>query len=402
MKDITKTESWKTAESEYGQLMVSGRMPLFGEPLSKKAEDRRMAEILERCPQFYPSLLHRGIYFDSLGETEKADSFLDRGFELMIELLHGEELKDAVHQLVVSLEDRTRYDTCCRYLATLVDLHPKEALYYDYWACSESHRRNGSMEKAKELQRKAVQLEPENPTFLSNLSWIHLEAGELRDAEKALEKALSIDPEHGFSRANTKVLDYLKGQTEAATIDDFLLRRVDYRELQKLEDDDNWEELDPIVDGYNRCRMEAFENALVDEGDLSPYQIWNYKTTLRLFFQFTDKALSEYFLFEDVTTLSIYFKPIMHKFIVRHSDVDDEIIDDICASLALFYSFLSRCEILLDGECEEFLREIESMKPELKRKMHRYNEIRHDECMSDEKKEEIRCELFEGDHWIPL
>jgi hypothetical protein len=34
--------------------------------------------------------------------------------------------------------------------------------------------------------------------------------------------------------------------------------------------------------------------------------------------------------------------------------------------------------------------------------MHRYNEIRHDDSISEEEKEDIREELFEGDHVWPF
>jgi hypothetical protein len=42
------------------------------------------------------------------------------------------------------------------------------------------------------------------------------------------------------------------------------------------------------------------------------------------------------------------------------------------------------------------------MKNELTGKMERYNMIRHDDDMDDEKKEAIREELFEGNHSWPF
>ena len=42
------------------------------------------------------------------------------------------------------------------------------------------------------------------------------------------------------------------------------------------------------------------------------------------------------------------------------------------------------------------------LKPELREKMLRYNEIRHNDEYSDEEKDEIREELFEGDAFLPL
>lgn len=148
--------------------------------------------------------------------------------------------------------------------------------------------------------------------------------------------------------------------------------------------------------------MEAFKQTLLEDGDYLPHQIWNFKITLELFFAFLEKAIQDVFLFDDLATVRQSFKAIMHKFIFKHRDIDDEIVDDIYTSLALFYSFLSRCNLVADSVYRDCLRDIESMKPELLEKMHHYNEIRHDHSMSEEEKEEIRDELFEGDHWWPL
>lgn len=401
-KKLTQTNAWRGAEFDFAGVVVSARMPFLGESLNEEQIDKRMAAILEDCPRFYPALLHRGLCHVSNGGGKKAESFLDRGFELVIELLEGEELVDVVDELIEGLENRFRYDLCCRYLKKLAEMYPERALYYDYWAGNELKRRNGSVEEARKLQEKALQLEPNNPTFYNNLGWIHLTAGELEDAEHALEKALSIKPEHDSARANMEVLHYLRKQSGGARFMDFLLRPIDHVEIRKLEDAEEWDELDPIIADYNQSRMEAFKQTLLEEGDYLPHQIWNFKTTLGLFFAFIDKTLQDVFLFDDLTTVHQSFKAIMHRFIFKHRDVDDEIVDDIYTSLALFCSFLSRRKLAADHVCRDFLRDIDSMKPELLEKMHRYNEIRHDDSMSEEEKEEIRDELFEGDHWFPL
>ena len=112
--------------------------------------------------------------------------------------------------------------------------------------------------------------------------------------------------------------------------------------------------------------------------------------------------LEDDFLFDDLVTVHIHFKPIMHKFIFKHKDVDDEIFEDIYMSLIAFYDFLSRYKLLDRSDYKEFVRDIKDMKSELREKMHRYNNIRHDYTISEKEKEEIREELFEGDHTWPF
>ncbi|MQY76635.1 MAG: hypothetical protein GH155_03310, partial [Spirochaeta sp.] len=130
-----------------------------------------------------------------------------------------------------------------------------------------------------------------------------------------------------------------------------------------MEDAEDWDELDPLIADYNRSRMVAFKNTLLEEGVYLPHQIWNFKTTLVLFFAFIKKTLQDVFLFDDLETVHQSFKAIMHKFIFKHRDIDDEIVNDIYTSLALFYSFLSRCKLAADSVYRDFLRDIESMKP---------------------------------------
>ncbi len=108
------------------------------------------------------------------------------------------------------------------------------------------------------------------------------------------------------------------------------------------------------------------------------------------------------FLFDDLVTIHIHFKPIMHKFIFKPKDVDDEIFEDIYMSLIAFYDFLFRHKLLDGSDYKEFVRDIKGMKSELRGKMHRYNKIRHDNTISDEEKEDIREELFEGDYTWPF
>ena len=153
---------------------------------------------------------------------------------------------------------------------------------------------------------------------------------------------------------------------------------------------------------YNGSRMVAFKKFLLDEGDYLPHQILNFALTLELFFSFVKDILHDDFLFDDLVTIYIHFKPIMHKFIFKHKDVDDEIFEHIYISLIAFYDFLSRYKLLDRSDYKEFVRDIKNMKSELREKMHRYNNIRHDYTISEEEKEEIREELFEGDHTWPF
>ncbi|MBR1713589.1 MAG: tetratricopeptide repeat protein [Treponema sp.] len=123
--------------------------------------------------------------------------------------------------------------------------------------------KNGSIEDAIELFKRAVTIEPENPTIWFNLAVTLKDDGKLEEARAALETAHGIDPD------NTEIIDTLaitcmeSGDTESA--------------LGHCADGLSKNELDPHLWNtfgvlyFNRNELdlaaEAFEHALT----LNPY-----------------------------------------------------------------------------------------------------------------------------------
>ena len=94
------------------------------------------------------------------------------------------------------------------------------------------------------------------------------------------------------------------------------------------------------------------------------------------------------------------FKPIMHKFILKTKDIDDEIFNGVYTAILEFYQYLEKRKVV--SGYKSLKKEMLKLKPELREKMLRYNEIRHNDEYSDDEKDEIREELFEGDAFLPL
>ncbi|KKK98676.1 hypothetical protein LCGC14_2640360, partial [marine sediment metagenome] len=350
LKNISETNKWKIAEFDYAGLYVQNQMPLLGERLSAKQMDKYMGEILANCPDFFPALFYRGRYLLSIGKDSQALKFYDRGFKLLIEILEGEELIDAVDSVIDGLEELLRFDLCCRYLKNLIKLFPNKGLYYDYLAGNVMKSKEGSISEVIALQKKAIELEPENATFIHNLGWIHLEAGNLKEAEIEMKKALKLRPDYESAAGNMAVINYLKKKKNGGTFLDYLIRLLDRKKLQQLEDEEEYDELDALCADYNASRIEAFKRIMLDEHDYPPDQITNLAKTLHLFLSFVDGVLNEgMFLYDDLHKIDISFKPIMHKFIFKHKDIDDEIFNDIYTSLTAFYGFLSQYKLLDRG-----------------------------------------------------
>jgi hypothetical protein len=114
-----------------------------------------------------------------------------------------------------------------------------------------------------------------------------------------------------------------------------------------------------------------------------------------------ESVSNETFVWEDINYLCQYFKQILHKFIFKHYDVNEEILKEVFDSTLMYYNFLSDNKVINQKQFAEFKKLSSSLKNEIFDKMHRYNKIRHDPAVSEKKKEKIREELFEGDHeWM--
>jgi len=92
----------------------------------------------------------------------------------------------------------------------------------------------------------------------------------------------------------------------------------------------------------------------------------------------------------------------MHKFILKTGDIDEEIFIGAYTALLEFYKFLAKRKVITSSANKDLRREMLELKPELIKKMNRYNEVRHNDEYSEEEKENVREELFEGDYYWPF
>jgi hypothetical protein len=157
-----------------------------------------------------------------------------------------------------------------------------------------------------------------------------------------------------------------------------------------------------ICDDFNTCRIEAFAQSTFLKSGINRSLLSDMLSTLQAFFDFVSRVNpSGMFLNEDIGLIKRYFKPIMHKFIFKFGDVDREMMENLFESLQAYYGFLASRRIVDEAEFADFQEIVLKMKDELLDKMKRYNAIRHDDTVSEKKKEKLREELFEGDHAWP-
>ena len=397
--NVRKTQAWETAEWEYAEMTADRMMPMLGGQLTLEEKIGRYEQILEKCPEFYPALLEMGFCELQMPEKNSADHHIEEGCRLMLELAEPEHLEEEFDGLIENLEKLWRYDLGRSSLESMLEHQPNIALWYDYIAHAEA--RMGQVAEALHHSARAVEMEPGNRFFRTNLGWIHLIAGNLEEAGAELTEALRIAPDDQVAKGNLEIQRYLS--RHGGNYLDYLLRPVDREKLERLADEEEWQSVDELCGHYNEIRLEALTQHLFLVDTNRRYLLNGLLTTLREFFGFVGRVYQDgYFLNEDIAIVRQDFKAIMHKFIFKFADVDSQMIEEIYASVFEYYGFLAQKRMVSALEFQQFQNEALEIKQELLEKMQKYNAVRHDESINENKKEAIRDEIFEGDHAWPF
>jgi tetratricopeptide (TPR) repeat protein len=399
MMAVRSTKDWERAAWMHENLCVVGMMPFLGEPLSSAERIERLKEIVGVCDQFYPALIELGLYGLGASPGGDAERLVDDGFSLMLELAEPDHLTEEVEVLVDNLERLWRFDLIRRYMGTMIERDPVCAAYRD--SLAHALERLGNVEAALAEAAEAVALEPNNSHYRCNQGWIQLAAGDFKKSRKTLQLAAALDPGNEVTQGNLVVLDWL--DENGGSYRDYLLRPLDSAMVVGLTEDDEWEELDSVFASLNRDRLEAMALELLESSDVQRRNLSDLLPTLSSFFDFFRSCRSEpIHLIDDADLLIEFFRPLMHKFIFKHSDADRGLIEEICDAVLVFFAFLSSHDLVDDDDFRRLEVEVLRLKPAMIDKAERYKVIRKCHDIGAKEKERILGELFEGDHEWPF
>jgi len=299
--------------------------------------------------------------------------------------------------IIGNLEKIWRFDISRRLLNMMAERQSLNADLLDSLAHAEA--RLGDLDAALLHVQEAIKLAPNDYGFWGNRGWYHLMRGELKDAELALKKALQIKPKDPVTSGNLEILQYLR--KHGGTYWNYLERPLDRAKLKRLIDQEDDQAME-LCEDFNTCRIEAFAQSALLKGGKDLSRLSDLLATLRTFFNFVAQIDSSgFFLNEDIAVISENYRPIMHKFIFKHGDVDREMMEDVWESLQAYYGFLAGQRIVNAADFEGLQKIIRETKNEFLDKMEQYSAIRHDDSLSEKRKEHIRQKLFGDDHCWP-
>lgn len=396
-RDIENTEAWQAADWCYTGMLAQDMMPLLGSPLVGEERIDFLKEILSGCPEYYPALLESGYRSIKEGKDETARDFIDKGLQSLRTHFTSEELLDAYYQTCEILEEHLRFEMAIEYYNQLMEIETAKAEVFDYLASCYAYL--GDLDEAVQNQQQALELSPSNHRLHCNMGWLQMLRGDLNAAKSALERSLELDETDEITVNNYQVCKLMLKNKYLQDWEAYLLRGTDHEQLEELEDDD--EEYGKEVRHYNRDRIEGFKFDLMRNPHYTPAKKYDIVFTLNYIMNFIwDLHAATFFFYDDISTISEHFEPIMHRFILKTSDIDEEILNDVYTALLEFYKFLARRKVISGYKRLE--NRMMKVKPELMKKMLRYNEIRHNDEYSEDEKEEIREELFGDIYFCPF
>ena len=397
-KSIEDTDAWNSADWNYSQLIATDMMPLLSAPLIGQERIDYLNEIIEGCPEYYPVSIELGYRYIREGRDKDGKAFIDKGLQSVKTHFTNENLIDAYYDICEFFEKHFRFEMAIEYYNQLMEIESEKAKVYDSISCC--HYYLGNIKKAFEIQQKALELNDSNAKFYCNMGWIEMIRGNLDAAKTMLEKSLELDTEDEVTVNNYEACKLML-KSKLKNWEAFLLSKTDYDYLEKLQNEDDFEEYNRQIRIHNSNKIEAFRSDLVRNSKYTPTEKYDMLFSLNYILNLIWESYeSDYFYYDDIFYMETSFKPIMHKFILKTKDIDDEIFNGVYTAILEFYQYLEKRKVV--SGYKSLKKEMLKLKPELMEKMVRYNEIRHNDEYSEEEKDEIREELFEGDAFLPL
>lgn len=152
-----------------------------------------------------------GSLYREKGDTDQALEFLDSA------LVYTDDRLQILHLKATLLEEVGRYELSDSLYAYLIKEYPEDPVAMNNYAYSLAVRRE-NLEVADKLVNKALELVPDNASYLDTKGWVLYQRGKYAEAEKYLIKALEQ------ISTNVEILEHLG---------DALAKQNKHREAQK-------------------------------------------------------------------------------------------------------------------------------------------------------------------------
>lgn len=394
---LMRSDAWKAAEWDYSALMAPDLIQGAGKRPPASDRIKALRGILARCPEFYPARVDLGLRLlctgREKGDEEEGRRILGEGVKGLLEFGENNEITGTMEACCGDLEKRFLYeDSMTLYRAMLeAGIEPAEA--HDGLGYCLSYM--GTPEDAASEIQLAVEAEPGKAVFLSNLAHTEIQRGNLDRAEALLKRAFRLDSKEPHTLGNMKCLEAIRRKEGPKDWKAFLLGGPDMREMERLEEDEDYIGMARLAGEHNGNLLLAFRKELAGRKDITPAGKYDLMFSMDRFTNLAGRILDEEpCLLSDIITVHVGFQHVLDRFVMETSDVDRQILDEMFNSVREFYGFLAREEVVSEEAFAGLVREMKDTRPGIEDRMDRYNAIRRAPGVTAEKKARARDKIY--------
>ncbi|MCX6578684.1 MAG: tetratricopeptide repeat protein [Candidatus Aminicenantes bacterium] len=371
--------------------------------------DRGLEELIAETPRYYPVLFKWGEYMLGIGRNPEGEKFIEKAFTAVIDVFTKEEYRDEEEeyeeeggrenlreifiQKTETLEELLRYDLAAKYIEKATRLFPGEAIYYDFLASYLLQAPGSDEKRIIEIQQKALELEPDNDSFITNLGWIYLMMGNYEQAQEYFRQAGELNSDNTDAVENLEMAEYM--EDHRMTYLQYLLH-ADPGETREFSGAGEFEDVSKSFEESNADKLKAFEMLHLQKQDLPPHEILNILNPLEIFLDIIYESLEDgaYFFFENIDLLLEKVRYFTYQFLDRTEVEGEQALDTIVRSITDFYDFLRQEKVVSQDQFNRVAEQINLIKVEFSGKLDHYYRICDDFTLDAEEKEERVNELF--------
>ena len=107
-----------------------------------------------------------------------------------------------MHSLAILYDEKSQWDNSDEIYIKLINTDDKDAQAYNNYAYSLVER-NVKLDQALEMAKKAIEIEPENPSYLDTIGWVYFKLRDFKKAKKYISQSVELN------NKNAIVLEHL-------------------------------------------------------------------------------------------------------------------------------------------------------------------------------------------------
>ena len=132
-----------------------------------------------------------GIAYNRFLDSENAIIYFNKALSI------EPNSKNALHSLAILYDEKSQWENSDEIYIKLINTDNKDAQAYNNYAYSLVER-NVNLDQALEMAKKAIEIEPENPSYLDTIGWVYFKLSDFKKAKKYISQSVELNDKNAI------------------------------------------------------------------------------------------------------------------------------------------------------------------------------------------------------------